>query len=237
MDKQQFNLMMSALNARKITCMAYLDGIKTTDDLGRLTLARAAELKNFCIQEENTMTNIVMVDLYHVIGMGNLTPPQMMQFTYAIQEYLEYRPTIKALAKHLDSIMHLPKIPVKTQYKLQGLGGLMLTRGEGPVVDESVVGNETSTRMADPDLPFTLEDRTIRVDLTRFEQFAAVAQTIAKSTVLRDRLKTNITSMKECLGIIWSSVSDTEAVGTFKTGNNDMYNRFTSYYNKRKMDG
>jgi hypothetical protein len=234
MNKQQFNNMMASLDARKVACKNYLDGINTTDDLSRLTLAKAAELKNFCIQEENAMTNIVMVDLYHVIGMGDLTPPQMMQFTYSIKEYLEYRPTIKALVKSLDSIMCLPKIPVKTQYKLQGLGGFTLTHGDGPIVDETNTSCELIK--GDSDLPFTLEGRTIRVDLTRLDQFAAVAQTIAKSNILRDRLKLNITSMKECLGILWSSVSDTEAVGTFKTGDNNMYNRFVSYYNKRKMD-
>ncbi len=232
MDKVQFNIIMSALNARKITCMAYLDGINTTDDLGRLTLAKAADLRNFCIQEEMTMTNIVMVDLYHVIGMGNLTPPQMMQFTYAVQKYLEYRPTIKALAKHLESIISLPKIPVKTQYKLQGLGGITLTRGEGPVVEESAAVSEICT--TNTDLPFTLEGRIIRVDLSRFDYFAAVAQTVAKSTVLRDRLKNNIMSMKECLGISWTEVTATEAIGTFKS--NDLYSRFVSYYNKHKMD-
>lgn len=232
MDKAQFNIMMSALKARKITCMAYLDGISSTDDLSKLTLMRAAELRNFCIQEEATMTNIVMVDLYHVIGMANLTPPQMMQFTYAIQDYLQYRPTIKALAKHLDSITSLPKIPVNTQYKLQGLGGIVLTCGEGPVVDDVVT--EDAAGVTATDLPFTLEGRTIKVDLTRFDHFAVVAQTIAKSTVLRDRLKDNITSMKECLGISWTAVDDKEAVGTFKS--NDMYSRFTSYYAKRKMD-
>lgn len=232
MDKQQFNIMMSALKARKITCMAYLDGINTTDDLGRLTLAKAAELKNFCIQEENAMTNIVMVDLYHVIGMGDLTPPQMMQFTYAIQDYLRYRPTIKALAKHFDSITSLPKIPVKTQYKLQGLGGITLTKGEGPVVDESVADVVVNT--CEKDLPYSLEGRTIRVDLSKFDYFAVVAQTIAKSTVLRENLKKNITSLKECLGISWTEVTPTEAVGVFKS--NDMLNRFVSYYNKHMMD-
>lgn len=234
MDKQQFKIMMAALDARKVACKNYLDGICTTEDISRLTLAKAAELKNFCIQEENVMTNIAMVDLYHVIGMGNLTPPQMVTFTYSIKEYLEYRPTIKALAKSLDSITSLPKIPVKTQYKLQGLGGFTLTHGDGPVVDETdTICNTLKDAF---DLPFTLDGRTIRVDLARLDQFAAVAQTIAKTNLLRDKLKTNITSMKECLGILWSSVSDTEAVGTFKAGNNDMYNRFVSYYSKRKMD-
>lgn len=232
MDKAQFNIMMSALRARKITCMAYLDGINTTDDLSKLTLMRAAELKNFCIQEEATMTNIVMVDLYHVIGMADLTPPQMMQFTYAIQDYLQYRPIIKALAKHLDSITSLPKIPVKTQYKLQGLGGITLTKGEGLVVDESVADVVVNTY--EKDLPYSLEGCTIRVDLSKFDYFAVVAQTIAKSTVLRENLKKNITSLKECLGISWTEVTPTEAVGVFKS--NDMLNRFVSYYNKHMMD-
>ena len=73
---------------------------------------------------EEIMTKVAMVDLYHIIGMAELTPPQMMKFTYAIQKYLQYRPTIKAIAKHLDSIFELPKIPVETQYKLMGLDTL-----------------------------------------------------------------------------------------------------------------
>ena len=62
-------------------------------DLSKITLAQAADLKNFCIAEETIMTNIVMVDLYHVIGMGNLTPTDDEVYL-SIQEYLEYRPTL-----------------------------------------------------------------------------------------------------------------------------------------------
>ncbi len=230
MDKEQFSTMMSALEARKNLCKTHLGEITTTDDLSKITLAKAADLKSFCIAEEAVMTNIVMVDLYHVIGMGNLTPPQMMKFTYAIQDYLEYRPTIKAIVKHLDSIMSLPKIPVKTQYKLQGLGDILLTRGDGPVVDES----NDNVCISIKDLPFTLDNRVIRVDLTQFEYFVAIMSTIAKAQLSCDNFKQKLTALKEYAGIQWTEVTGTEAVGTFKS--NDIYNRTVSYCNKRKMD-
>ena len=232
MDKAQFNIIMSALEARKTLCKTYLGGIRTTDDLSLLTLARAADLKSFCISEETIMTNIVMVDLYHVIGMGDLTPPQMMKFTYAIQEYLEYRPTIKALAAHLNSITSLPKIPVKTQYKLQGLGGVLLTKGEGPLVVEESSTSTQATGVAD--LPFSIDGRTIRVDLKQLEFFASIASTITKVAISVDTLRQKMSGLKEYFGINWTEVTASEAVGVLKS--NDMYSRFVSYYNKRKMD-
>lgn len=232
MDKEQFSTMMSALEMRKNLCKVHLGEISTTDDISKITLAKAADLKSFCIAEEAVMTNIVMVDLYHVIGMGNLTPPQMMKFTYAIKEYLEYRPTVKAIVKHLDSIMSLPKIPVKTQYKLQGLGGILLTKGEGPIVDESDSSNTEACRATD--LPFIITDRTIKVDVTQFEYFVALMTTITKTKLSCENFKQKLTSLKEYAGIQWIEVTGTEAIGTFKS--NDIFSRVVSYYNKHKMD-
>lgn len=230
MDKEQFSTMMSALDNRKDLCKMHLGEIASTDDLSKITLAQAADLKSFCIAEENIMTNIVMVDLYHVIGMGNLTPPQMMKFTYSIQEYLEYRPTIKAIVKNLDSIMSLPKIPVSTQYKLQGLGGIMLTKGEGTVVDESA-GDACFDITS---LPFSLDGRTIKVDLNQFEYFVTLWSTIQKTKLSSDTFRQKCQSLKEYAGINWITISTSEAVGTIKA--NDMYARAVSYCNKRQMD-
>jgi hypothetical protein len=230
MDKEQFSTMMSALEARKNLCKVHLGEINTTDDISKITLAKAAELKSFCIAEENIMTNIAMVDLYHVIGMGNLTPPQMMKFTYTIQEYLEYRPTVKAIVKNLDSIMSLPKIPVKTQYKLQGLGGILLTKGEGDVVDESFGDAYFDAK----DLPFSLDGRIIKVDLSQFEYFATLWATINKTKLSRDTFRQKCLGLKEYAGIQFTEVTATEAIGNIKA--NDIYARAVSYYSKRKMD-
>lgn len=230
MDKEQFSTIMSALETRKELCKKHLGKITTTDDLSKITLAGAADLKSFCVAEENIMTNIVMVDLYHVIGMGNLTPPQMMKFTYSIQAYLEYRPTIKAIVKHLDSIFSLPKIPVKTQYKLQGLGDILLTKGDGPVVDDSA----PAACVNDKDLPFQLSEKTIIVDMKQLEYFIAIMSSILKSPISFDSFKQKLCALKECLGIKWTEVTDAEAFGTFNS--NDMYKRVVGYYNKRRMD-
>ena len=228
MKKDRFELIMSTLEGRKSLCYSYLDGIQNTADLSEITLARAAELKKFCIEEENIMTNIVMVDLYHVIGMGDLSPVQMMQFTYSIKEYLEYRPIIKAIVKNLDSIMNLPKIPVKTQYKLQGLGGITLTKGEGPVVDDS-----TDVNMA-ANLPFSIDGAIIKVNRDQLDKFTFVLSTITKTGYSYENLRQKALALKDYAGIQWNEVTDSEIIGTFKS--TDMRARVTSYYNKRKMD-
>jgi hypothetical protein len=230
MDKEQFSTMMSALDTRKDLCKIHLGSITSTDDLSKTTLAAAADLKNFCIAEETIMTNIVMVDLYHVIGMGNLSPTQMMKFTYSMQEYLEYRPIIKSIVKNLDSIMSLPKIPVKTQYKLQRLGDVVLTKGEGPVVDESTGDTCLDTK----DLPFSLDGRVIKVDLNQLDYFATLWATINKTKLSCDTFRQKCLGLKEYAGIQWTTVSASEAIGNIKA--NDIYARVVSYCNKRKMD-
>lgn len=225
MKKDNFEIIMAALETRKTLCSSYLKDIQSTADLSTVTLARAVELKKFCIEEENIMTNIVMVDLYHVIGMGELSPVQMMQFTYSIKEYLEYRPVIKAIVKNLDSIMSLPKIPVKTRYKLQGLGGLVLTKGEGPVVDDT----------ADiTDLPFSLDGSIIKVNKAKLESFISIMSTLFKTSFSIEKFKQKSSELKEYAGIQWQEVTDTELIGTFKSTN--LITKVTSYYNKRKMD-
>lgn len=228
MKKESFEIIMTELTKRKCLCHSYLNDIQSTTDLSAVTLARAVELKKFCVEEEHIMTNIVMVDLYHIIGMGELSPVQMMQFTYAIKEYLEYRPVIKAIVKNLDSIMSLPKIPVKTQYKLQGLGGLVLTRGEGPVVDESA---EVALYKS---LPFSIDGPTIKVNKDQLDNFILILSTLFKTSFSIEKFKQKSLELKEYAGIQWKEVTESELIGTFKS--NELRTKITSYYNKRKMD-
>lgn len=230
MTKENFETMMESLEARKALCMTYLGGIHTTDDLSAITLAKAANLKNFCIAEEAIMTNIAMVDLYHVIGMGKLSSVQMMKFTYSMQEYLSYRPVIKAIVKHFDSIMSLPKIPVKTQYKLKGLGGFTLTAGEGTLVDDDCV----EVAVTNTTLPFSISGHTITVDMNQFEHFVVVMAAIINTKLSSSNFKQKLTSFKEYAGIQWTELNGSEAIGTIKS--NDIYSRIVSYYNKHAMD-
>lgn len=232
MEKEQFQKIMDALAGRLRLCELHLNKIKNTDDISKLTIAEAVELKSFCTAEEEIMTKICMVDLYHIIGMGKLTPPQMMKFTYAIQDYQQYRPTVKAIVKHLDSIFDLPKIPVETQYKLQGLGDLTLYSdrlGTGEVDDASI--EDYNQLKVDTKLPYKVEGSTIRVDITQLDYFASLAASIFKSNISAENLRKKIATRGEYLGITWTDCTAYEAIGFFKSA--DTYAKLSSYCKKR----
>ena len=231
MEKLEFQKIMDALGDRLLICEQQLGDIHTTDDLSRLSLARATDLKSFCAAEEELMTKIVMVDLYHIIGMGHLLPPQMMKFIDAIQEYLQYRPTIKAINRGLDSIFNLPKIPVETQFKLLGLGDITLTSGVGDlVVDDASVADYDQTKR-NTLLPFRVEGRQIRVDLTQLDFFVTLMTNLFKAPLSVENLRNKMMANKEYLGIEWTDYNGYEAVGHFKSP--DIFAKVSSYYNKR----
>lgn len=203
MKKEQFAIIMSNLEARVSFCKKHLDAINTTTDLTRLTIANAVDLKSFCIAEEEIMTRICMVDLYHIIGMGKLTPPQMMKFTYLAQEYLQYRPRIKSIAKNLDSILSLPKIPVETQYKLQGLGDITLSSDFSDcydvLEDTASIEDYTSLKSDSSNLPFKLDGMSITVDMKQFDYFITVMSTIFKSGISANNCQQKMDAKKNIL--------------------------------------
>lgn len=231
MEKIEFQKIMEALDNRLRACSNHLRNIHSTYDLGRLTLNVVVDLKNFCAAEEEIMTKICMVDLYHIIGMGELTPPQMMKFTYALQKYQQYRPTIKAITKWSGSILDLPKIPVETQYKLMGLGDLTLTSGIGElVVDDASVEDYDQIKRNNL-LPFKIEGRQIKVDMTQLDFFVTLMTNLLKSPISADNLRNKMMTNKEYLGIEWTCYDGYEATGYFKSS--DIFTRISGYYNKR----
>lgn len=128
MEKEKYEKLIEALNIRIGKCHEYLDGIKTTDDLKNISIKRALEVREFCIKEVDLQTKALMCDLYHIIGMGNLSALQMNKFIKLIKEYSTFRPDLKALATKLDSLSELPELPAKTKYKIQILGEFNLYR-------------------------------------------------------------------------------------------------------------
>jgi hypothetical protein len=233
MDKLEFQKIMEALEGRLELCKQNVGNIKDTDSIRQLTIQSAVDLKSFCVAEEEVMTRIVMVDLYHIIGMGELTPPQMMKFTYAIQKYLRYRPTIKAIAKSLDSIFELPVIPVETRYKLQGLGDLALY-ADGRLDDDASIEdyNKYRSKNTRTNLPFRIEGRKITVDMEQFDFFVTLMTNLTKSPLSADNFRTKLRAHKEYLGIEWTEYNLQEAKGHFKS--EDMFVKLSGYYNGHK---
>lgn len=233
MKKEEFDLVISALQERLDNCEKYLGKIKTTEDLKNITIGQALELRDFCVAEVEKMTKIVMVDLYHIIGMGDLSVPQMMKFVFLMKAYLAYRPNIKSISKGFDSIAELPKIPVKTKFKLLALCDLTLTVGEGEeafednaTIDDynelkkvNVKADEGVSEKTDEEQVvvqsdcFSIVDQTVMVDMGRLGEFYKVLSSLATTTCDFTKLIRRILDHKPYFGIEWFGSEDNMAAG------------------------
>lgn len=233
MKKEEFDLVVSSLQERVDNCEKYLGKIKTTEDLKNITIGQALELRDFCVAEVEKMTKIVMVDLYHVIGMGDLSVPQMMKFIFLMKAYLAYRPNIKSISKGFDSITELPKIPVKTKFKLLALCDLTLTVGEGEEAfeDNATIDDynelkkanvkadeEVSEKTGEEQVVvqggcFSIVGQTITVDLGRLGEFSKILTEGTKVKCDLTKLITKIINNKTYFGIEWTDAEDDKATG------------------------
>ena len=242
MKKEEFDLVISALQERLDNCEKYLGEIQTTEDLKNITIGQALELKDFCVAEVEKMTKIAMVDLYHIIGMGDLSVPQMMKFIFLMKAYLAYRPNIKSISKGFDSMTNLPKIPVKTKFKLLALCDLTLTVGEdeeafedNATVDEytelkkvNVKADEEVSEKTDKEQItvqgneehvdvqgdcFSIVDQTVRVDLGQLGEFSKILTEGTKVKCDLAKLIKKITEYKTYFGIAWFGTENNIAAG------------------------
>ena len=241
MKKEEFDLVIGALQERLDNCEKYLGEIQTTEDLKNITIGQALELRDFCVAEVEKMTKIAMVDLYHIIGMGDLSVPQMMKFVFMMKAYLAYRPNIKSISKGFDSITELPKIPVKTKFKLLALCDLTLTVGEdedacedNATVDDYTVLKQMSAKKdeevsekADEEVGektdkeqitvqsdcFSIVGQTITVDLGRLSEFYKVLSNLATTPCDFTKLIKKILDHKSYFGIEWTDAENNMAAG------------------------
>ena len=233
MKKEEFDLVIGALQERVDNCEKYLGKIKTTEDLKNITIGQALELRDFCVAEVEKMTKIVMVDLYHIIGMGDLSVPQMMKFVFLMKAYLAYRPNIKSISKGFDSITELPKIPVKTKFKLLALCDLTLTAGEGEEAfednatiddynelkkvnvktDEEVSEKTDEEQVVVQSDCFSIMDQTVMVDMGRLGEFHKVLSSLTTTTCDFTKLIRRILDHKPYFGIEWFGSEDNMAAG------------------------
>ena len=233
MKKEEFDLVISALQERLDNCEKYLGEIQTTEDLKNITIGQALELKDFCVAEVEKMTKIAMVDLYHIIGMGDLSVPQMMKFIFLMKAYLAYRPNIKSISKGFDSMTNLPKIPVKTKFKLLALCDLTLTVGEdeeafedNATIDEytelkkvNVKADEEVSEKTDKEQVtvqsdcFSIVDQTVMVDMGRLGEFHKVLSSLATTTCDFTKLIKKILDHKSYFGIEWIGAENNIAAG------------------------
>ena len=150
MVKEDFETIKTKLEERIEGCRQRLDKITDKESIGNLSANDLLDLKKFCDEEVDIQTRILMVDLYHVIGMGNLSAIQLSTFSKLVKDYSSYRPDIKAISKWDASLLQLPKVPKKTLFRLLELG-ITVTSGRGDIQDayeeEEGVDEYTKTKL------------------------------------------------------------------------------------------
>lgn len=206
MNSEIFSKIQARLEARISKCELFLYGIDTTKDLMKLSIERARALLQFCKEEEAVMTKFAQCDLYHIIGMGNLTPPQMSKFTYLVRDYLKYRSTIKTIAMNFDKISQLPGLPVSAAYKLKTWDDIILVSGLETVPEDST-------------LPYALSGNMILVLAPQLSEFIAFWSAKAKVNLTENNFQQKLKAGAEYGGVRWTEDSTGNYVGIIKQEN------------------
>jgi hypothetical protein len=204
MNKEIFTKIQSRLEARISKCELTLSGIETTEDLKKLTIERAQLLQRFCREEEAVMTKFVQNDLYHLIGMGQLTPPQMAKLTYLTRDWLSFRSTVKTIAMNLDKISQLPGLPAHSSYKLRTWDDITLSS------DISVPAEG---------LPYAISGNLIQVLPSRLSEFLQLWSSKAKVQFFVENFEAKIKAGAEYGGIKWTVDHLGNYVGVIKQPN------------------
>ena len=168
MNQETFEIIKTNLETRINACKVHLDHIQTTEDLSNISIKEFIELKSFAKKEQVDMTEIIMVDLYHILGMGELTVSQRNLFLKLINEYMSYRSDIKMLSV-VDNIEKLPKLPSRSSFTLHKLGNITLTSKLRGRCDEDIEPVVESVKVEDygeakyTDLTNTIELKSIEL--------------------------------------------------------------------------
>lgn len=223
MNKDTFDTILTSVESHTRRCQELIGDLQTVEDLKKKTLAEAQVIQSFCRRELSFMDRVCTADIYHIIGMGNLSPTQMMKFTYAIHDYLSFRSTIKTLAMNLEKISAIPTIPVRSKYQLT-LGGITLSSGEGELTCYETASSTEDIGV----LPFTLKEKEITVEVPKLSQFISLITEVAKSPLSEATARNKMIAKSEYLGVQWKSYDSEKAVGVFKS--EDMYKRVKAFY-------
>lgn len=139
MDKESFEKITSKLNERLGLCQKFLDPIEDGKPIKQMTVQDAIDLRQFCHEEEAIQTRILQIDLYHIIGMGNLSAPQVSSLARLIHEYCSYRTDIHVLSAWNGSILNLPKVPARSEFKLHEFDLTLISGRSGELIKEDDV--------------------------------------------------------------------------------------------------
>ena len=226
MNKEDFEIIITKLKDRISACDETLGLITETNPIENITVAQLKAIKTFAAGEYKRQTNILLVDCYHVIGMGNLSAVQLGVFTKLIKQYSAYRPDLNAILRWDGDIDDLPKIPKRTKFKLLELGVELVSGRSGEIEESSI--EDTAEQLEDPNATVTPVSTSGLVPVGKFvislnsivikpEEVEPFSNFIINhrlfKTMMPDVLQSKILAQQTYCGIFWHLV-DGKFIGT-----------------------
>lgn len=118
MNKMQFTKVIESLDALIEECEETV--FKSTDDANNAPYKDVQERFTKACELKSKMDRVLQAELYHIIGMGNLSADQSMKLIRKIKQYGDYRPYIQVMCGMQPPVM--PKIPANSKYTCEVLG-------------------------------------------------------------------------------------------------------------------
>lgn len=112
MKDNVFNRLIS--NVNKLIDRANAVCVHSTEELDTLTLSEVKSKINTARSIYGEVDKLLGTELYHLIGMSDLTKDQMVKLISRIRILSNFRPYLKPLA---SSNINITKIPDDTEYK------------------------------------------------------------------------------------------------------------------------
>lgn len=117
MLKKQFDGIISQIDTLIAKCEECK--ISSQAEFNALTIAEARRVIDKARAAKSDMDKVLQSELYHIIGMGNLSAAQEVQLCAKIRQYGSYRPYIQAICTY--ELPATPGIPAKTDYNCKVL--------------------------------------------------------------------------------------------------------------------
>ena len=117
MLKKQFDGIISQIDTLIAKCEECK--ISSQAEFNALTIAEARKVIEKARAAKSDMDKVLQSELYHIIGMGNLSAAQEVQLCAKIKQYSSYRSYIKVICSY--ALPTTPKIPTNADYNCKVL--------------------------------------------------------------------------------------------------------------------
>ena len=120
MEKTQFNSIIENYTYVLAECTEFINLFNGDFDLDNLTIKAFKNLIDKARNIQKKTDKILGSELYHLIGMGNLTPTQTSKLCAIIKQISHARSYFKPIAGYI--LNKLPEVPDKSSYKCEVAG-------------------------------------------------------------------------------------------------------------------